>query len=314
MLLHILLLVGSLILLVVGAEGLVRGSAALALRAGITPLAIALTVVALGTSSPELAVGVAASADGNGGVALGNAIGSNISNLLLILGVSAMVRPLRVRPELLRREVPVLIGVTVLLGVLLADGVLGLTDGIVLLVACAGYIGFTFWAAHRDRLHHPELHAAEVSVRARRPAWLDGLLLLGGLAALLAGAHYVLGSSIVLAERLGMSRLAIGLTIVAIGTSLPELATSVVAAVRKEEDVAFGNVFGSNILNILLILGVASVINPIAVEGLRVLDLGVLLGSAVIIIPLMWTGGRLSRIEGTVLLLGYVAYLWSLVP
>ncbi len=310
MFLHILVIIGSLGLLVVGAEGLVRGSTSLAQRLGISSLVIGLTVVAFGTNSPELAVSLRAAASGNAVVGLGNVIGANISNLLLILGVAALIRPLHVRTDLLRREVPVLVGVTLLLVAMLWDRTLSRAEGVGLVAGSLGYLAFILVGARRN---HPP--AFEVPT-PRRPystgvalAWLAG-----GLAALLLGAWHLLGSAVVIAESLGMSRVAIGLTVVAIGTSLPELATTVVAAFHGDDDVALGNVVGSNILNILLILGLTAVIAPIEIERLRVLDTGVLVASAVLLVPLLRSGGVVSRLEGGFLVLAYVAYLVSLIP
>jgi cation:H+ antiporter len=308
-----LLMFGGLVLLAAGAEGLVRGSSSLALRLGVTPLVVGLTVVAFGTGSPELFVSVDASYRGEGGIALGNVVGSNISNIALILGVSALARPMKVRSELIRREVPLMIAVTLLLCLLLWDGTLGRFDGLLLVAGAVAYTAFAYLSARRDR---SATVAAEFDAGIKelsRPAWLDTTFVITGFAALLVGARLLLGGATVVAESFGVSRVVIGLTIVAVGTSLPELATSVVAAVRGEADVAFGNVIGSNILNVLLILGVAALIRPIEGQGLRPLDLCVMVGSAVLILPLMWRAWVLNRWEGALLLAGYVAYLYSVV-
>lgn len=305
-------ILGGLVLLALGAEGLVRGSTSIALRLGITPLVIGLTVVAFGTGSPELFVSVGAAYSGNSGIALGNIVGSNISNIALILGAAAMVRPMRVRSELIRREMPLLIGVTLLLCVLLLDGNLSRVDGILLIVGAVAYTLFAYVSARRDRQADVAAEfEADLQVRSR-PAWLDTTFVILGLVGLLIGANLLVGGATVVAESFGVSQVVIGLTVIAIGTSLPELATSVVAAARDEADVAFGNVIGSNILNILCILGVAVVIQPFEVEGLRPLDVGVLIASAILILPLMWRGWVLNRWEGALLLLGYIAYLYSL--
>lgn len=312
MLSTLLYVLGGLLLLAVGAEGLVRGSTSIALRVGVTPLVIGLTVVAFGTGSPELTVSIEAAYRGNSGIALGNVVGSNISNVALILGISALTRPMRVRSALIRREMPLMIAVTLLLCLLLWDGTLSRVDGLLLVTGSVAYTAFAYLSAKRDR---SEAVAAEFDAGIKeisRPAWLDTTFVVTGFAALLVGAKLLLGGATAVAESFGVSQVVIGLTVVAVGTSLPELATSVVAAARGEADVAFGNVIGSNILNILCILGVAALIRPFEVQGLRPLDLIALVGSAVLLLPLMWRGSVLNRWEGGVLLAGYGAYMYSL--
>ena len=314
MLFPTLFILGGLILLAAGAEGLVRGSSAIALRLGVTPLAVGLTVVAFGTGSPELFVSVEAAYRGDSGIALGNVVGSNISNIALILGLSARVRPMRVRSPLLRREVPVMIGVTLFFCLLLLDGVLSRLDGLILTVGSVAYTVFTYLAARRDRNAAVAAEFDDALAPPDRPAWVETGLILFGFAALLAGAKLLVSGATELAMRFGISQVVIGLTVIAIGTSLPELAASVAATVRGKADVAFGNVIGSNILNILLILGVAALIQPIAVQGLRPLDLAVLVASAVLLLPILWRGSILNRWEGGLLLAGYFLYLGSLLP
>ena len=309
MLVAIISILGGLILLAFGAEGLVRGSSSIALRMGVTPLVIGLTIVAFGTGSPEMIVSLQAALGGNSDLALGNIVGSNICNVALILGLAALARPLHVRSELLLREVPVMILVTVLLAAFLHDGVLGRIEGAVLAVGAVVYTIVIYRSARRQ----PEA-AVETGYVHELPSpgssWVrSALLVLGGFAGLLAGACVLVSGAVVIAQALGMSQVVIGLTVIAIGTSLPELATSVVAARRGDADVAFGNVLGSNILNILLVLGVVAMIQPVSAAGLRPLDLGVLIGSAVLVLPLMWRGRILNRWEGAILLGGYVAYV-----
>lgn len=312
MLVSSLFVIGGLVFLAVGAEALVRGSTSIALRLGVTPLVIGLTVVAFGTGSPELFVSVEAAYYGNSGIALGNVVGSNISNVALILGVSALVRPMQVQSKLIRREMPLMIAVTLLLCLLLFDGVLSRLDGLLLAVGSVAYTGFAYLSARRDRSAIVNAKFEAGMRELARPTWLDTTFVIVGFVALLIGAKLLLVGATVVATRFGVSQVVIGLSVVAIGTSLPELATSVVAAVRGEADVAFGNVIGSNILNILCILGVAALIRPFEVHDLRWLDVGVLIGSAVLILPLMWRGSVLNRWEGGALLTGYVAYLCSL--
>jgi cation:H+ antiporter len=314
MLIPSLFMLGGLVLLAAGAEGLVRGSSALALRLGVTPLVVGLTVVAFGTGSPELFVSVEAAYRGESGIALGNVVGSNISNVALILGLSALARPMKVRSELIRREVPLMIAVTLLLCLLLLfDGTLGRVEGVILAAGSVAYTAFAYVAARRDRSKTVAEEFKEALTGPRRAAWIDVAFVVAGFALLLVGARLLLIGATVVAEQFGVSQVVIGLTIVAIGTSLPELATSFVASLRGEADVAFGNAIGSNILNILLVLGVAAMIRPIETQGLRPLDLAVLAASAVLLLLLMWRGWVLNRWEGALLLAGYVAYLYSVV-
>ena len=309
----ILYLLAGLVLLALGAEGLVRGSTSVALRLGVTPLVIGLTIVAFGTGTPELLVSVEAATSGNSGMALGNIVGSNISNIALILGCAALARPMRVRSVLLRREVPLMIGVTLLLCVMLLDGGLSRVEGAILLLGSIAYTIGAYVFAKRDRNREVAAEFADSIPAVTRAPWLDAFFILAGLAALMLGAKLLVSGATVVAEALGMSQVVIGLTVVAIGTSMPELATSVVAAMKDEADVAFGNVLGSNILNILCILGLVALIRPFGVEGLATLDLVVLAGSAILLLPLMWRGSVLNRWEGAALLLGYAVYVAVLV-
>ncbi len=302
-------ILGGLVLLALGAEGLVRGSSSIALRMGVTPLVIGLTIVAFGTGSPEMIVSLQAALAGSSDLALGNIVGSNIANIALILGLSALARPLHVRSALLLREAPVMIGVTVLLVVLLLDGELGRLDGALLTAGAVTYTIGTYLASRRER--NAEV-AAEFAREMREPKASTGrsvALVLAGFAGLLAGAHVLVAGAVTIAQALGMSEVVIGLTVIAIGTSLPELATSVVAAMRNDADVAFCNVLGSNILNILLILGVVALIQPMSGTGLRTLDLGAMVASAALLYPLLWRGRILNRWEGGLLLAGYVTYV-----
>ena len=301
-----LLLVGGLVVLTAGAEGLVRGGAALALRLGITPLAVGLTVVAFGTSSPELVVSVSTALSGRGDLAVGNVVGSNIFNVAFILGVAALVRPAAVRSQTVRVDVPIVIASSALMWAFLADGRVGALDGAVLLAGAGAYTAFTLWQARRDA---PAVQAeAAEALPAGGPLWRDAAFVAGGLAFLVAGAQMLVTGAVSIAEAAGLSEAVIGLTILAVGTSLPELATSVVAAVRGQSDIAIGNVVGSNIFNVLGILGVSSLVRPLAPGGVGAVDLGVMLVLAVALLPLLWTGLRLDRLEGGALLLAYLGY------
>lgn len=309
MTLAIVSILGGLILLALGAERLVRGSSSIALRMGVTPLVVGLTIVAFGTGSPEMIVSLQAALTGSGDLALGNIVGSNIANIALILGVAALARPLQVRSVLLRREMPVMIGVTLLLLVLLRDGELGRVDGAILTAGAIAYTVGIYVASRRVRDAEVAAEFAQEMHEPQASTSRSVAFVIAGFAGLLIGAHVLVNGAVLVAQALGLSQVLIGLTVIAIGTSLPELATSVVAALRNNADVAFGNVLGSNILNILLILGVVAMIQPISATGLRTLDLAAMVGSAALLYPLLWRGRILNRWEGAMLLAGYVAYL-----
>lgn len=304
-----LALVLGLVVLYFGAQALVKGGASLALRLGLTPLVIGLTVMAFGTSSPEMVVSVQAALGGNGAISIGNVVGSNICNIALILGLCALITPLTASAQVIRREVPVMIGTSVVALLMLMDGRLARWEGALLL---AGLVIYTVLTVKQARA---ETAASEASKEYTneidpKPAGLglSIVLVIGGLGGLVVGSHFFVQGAVTLAESWGMSQVAIGLTVVAVGTSLPELATSVVAAVRKESDVAVGNVVGSNIFNVLGILGVAALIQPIDAPGLEWGDLGVMLLIAIALFPLAKSGGRVNRREGAALLAVYVGY------
>ena len=292
----------GLALLLVGADAFVRGAAALALRIGLPPLAVGLTVVAFGTSAPELVVSVQSSMEGHGGLALGNVLGSNVANMGLILGVCVLVRSAAVAPRLLQIDVPVLVAASLGALLLLLDGAIGALDGLLLLGALAGYLAFTL----RKPGGAIEIEAPEGAVG---PAWKTGATAGVGLASLVAGGSLLVAGAVDLASEAGVPEAVIGLTVVAIGTSLPELATSLVAAFRGHSDIAVGNVVGSNIFNLLGVLGVASLIAPLSAESVGLFAVAAMVGAAVLAVPLMWTGRRLVRWEGAVLLGCYVAYV-----
>lgn len=303
----------GLVLLVAGAEALVRGAARLAAAAGMSSLVIGLTVVAFGTSAPELAVSVGASLANQADLALGNVVGSNIFNVLLILGVSACITPLIVHAQLLRADLWIMLGVSALPLLMGLDGRISRTDGLILLAGIAGYTGWSIQAGRRAA--GTTLHSGEAAT-AGEPTHKHGALLssLGlvvlGLALLVIGARWLVAGAVEIASALGVSEWVIGLTIVAAGTSLPEVATSVVAAVRGERDIAVGNVVGSNIFNILAVLGAAAVGNSgvrVSPEALR-FDLPVMLLVAAGCLPIFYTGRRVDRWEGAVFLGAYVAY------
>jgi cation:H+ antiporter len=309
MLAPLLSIAAGLVLLVAGASALVRGAASLALRFGVSPLIVGLTVVAFGTSAPELVVSVGAALDGAGGIAIGNVVGSNIANIGLILGVAALVRPIPIESGLLRRDVPLMLLATLAASALLLDGALGALGGAALVAALLAYVG---WNVYLSRVS-PDQVAAEELPPMTGAAWVDPLWILGGLAGLVLGADLLVGGAVVIATTLGVSNAVVGLTVVGVGTSLPELATSLVATVRGQSAIAAGNVVGSNLFNLLGILGAAAVVAPLSAPGLTIVDVAVMMGSALAMTLFMWTARRVGRAEGGLLLAGYVAYVAFLV-
>ena len=307
MLLDAVLIAAGLALLTAGAEGLVRGGAALAIRFGITPLAVGLTVVAYGTSSPEMVVSVSTALADQGNLAIGNVVGSNIFNIALILGVAALVRPAAVQAQTVRLDVPIVIGTAVLLAALLLDGAISRGEGATLIAGALTYTAFTLWSARRETAA-VQAEASEALLHEPSPAWRDALYVAGGLALLVGGSRMLVAGAVSIAQGAGMSEAVIGLTILAAGTSLPELATSLVAAVRGQSDIAIGNVVGSNIFNVVAIVGVSALVRPLAASGIGVVDLAVMVAVSVLLLPLLWTGFRLNRWEGALLLTVYAGY------
>lgn len=308
----LLLFLAGTALLIGGAEGLVRGAAGLAGRLGIPPLVVGLTVVAFGTSSPEVAVTVMSVVEGQGDLAFGNVVGSNIFNVLFILGLSALIVPLVVARRLWRIDVPVMIGVSLLGALAAADGEVSRLEGGVLLIGIVAYTVFLLRVAQRERA---PVDVGAVPAR-RDPLVYQVALIAGGLALLVLGSRWLVAGAVALARAFGISELVIGLTIVAAGTSLPEVASSVVAAVRGQRDIAVGNVIGSNVFNILMVLGLAAVVAPsgvpVAAAALRV-DLPVMLAVALACLPIFFTGYRIDRWEGALFLALYAAYTAFLV-
>jgi cation:H+ antiporter len=308
---NLLLLAAGLGLLVLGAEWLVRGAARIAAGAGVSPLVIGLTVVAFGTSAPELAVSVSSALSGQPDLAVGNVVGSNISNVLLILGASALVSPLVVAAPLIRLEVPVMIGVSVLALLLGGDGALGRIDGALLAAGAVAYTLFQVRQSRRETDGVREEFAQEFGGGPGR-RWPDVGRVVVGCGLLVWGSRWLIQGAVVTAEALGVSELVIGLTVVAFGTSLPELATSVVAALHGERDIAVGNVVGSNIFNVLSVLGVTAVVSPLPVTvppaALR-FDLPVMIVVALACLPIFASGHVIARWEGALFLAYYGAYL-----
>ncbi len=309
----IIYLVGGLIMLFIGAEGLVRGSSNLAIKIGIAPLVVGLTVVSFGTSAPELVVSLNAAISGNGSISLGNIIGSNIANIALILGVAALIRPLKVHANVIMREIPIMIAISVLLLILLIDGEVGFIDGIILVGGLIIYLVVNVILARKEKNAEVDAEFKE-GLKSKFGIPLSIVFIIVGLGLLLFGANLFVQSAVVIAKIFNVSDAIIGLTIVAIGTSLPELITSVVAAYKKEADIAIGNLVGSNIFNILGILGITALVIPISSLGISYVDLGVMLFTAIILFSLSRTGFSISRFEGAFLLAGYAGYIYYLVP
>ncbi len=305
----------GLVLLFLGGEGLVRGSAALALRLGLTPLMVGLTVVAFGTSAPELVVSVQAALAGKGDVAIGNVIGSNILNIGLILGLTALIHPLRVQLQILRIDLPIMIAASALAAWMLADRAAGRTEGAVLACGLLAYVSFTVVFAKKVKPSaEVEAEFAEGIPPVSGSIARDLLFIAAGLALLAGGSYFLVAGAVSMARGFGVSEAVIGLTIVSLGTSMPELVTCVVAARKKEPDIALGNIIGSNIFNLLGILGFAAFVCPITAEGIRMTDLFVTLAFAITLLPILSSGRQMTRVEGTVLLAGYAAYVIALWP
>lgn len=307
-----LMFVGGLVALTVGADLLVRGSSRIASSMGISPLVVGLTVVALGTSSPELAVGVGAALVGQGDIAVGNVVGSNIFNVLVILGLSALVVPLVVAQQIVRFDVPVLIGCSLWLLLISMDGSIGRFDGALLFLGVIAYTSFLVWQARKERNASVLAEYADAYPRTRAGHWLINLsLILIGLLLLVFGADWLVTAAVKFARQLGISELVIGLTVVAAGTSLPEVAASVVAAVKGERDIAVGNAIGSCIYNIFLVLGVTALVAPAGIavaQSVLNFDLPVMIAVSAACLPILFTGHRIDRWEGAVFLAYYLVY------
>jgi len=315
------LFIAGLLALVVGAELLVRGASKLALSFGLSPLVVGLTIVAFGTSAPEVAVSLGAVFEGQTDIAIGNVVGSNIFNVLFILGLSALITPLVVNIQLIRQEVPIMVGISLLLVVLSLDGTVSAIDGAMLFALLVAYTVFLVIQSRKETQAANDEYAAEVQPAApgswdsKLPAQL--LLMVGGLACLVIGAQWLVDSAVVFAKALGVSDVVIGLTIVAAGTSMPEVATSVMAAIKGERDIAVGNVVGSNTFNILGCLGLSGMasgsLGLVVPEAVLNFDMWVMLAVALACIPVFMTGREIARWEGAVFLLYYVAYVAYLI-
>ena len=311
----VVLFVAGLGLLVLGAEWLVRGASRLAGALGISPLVIGLTVVAFGTSAPEVAVSVKSAWAGQPDLALGNVVGSNIFNVLFILGASAIITPLVVSSQLIRLDVPVMIGLSVLVFLLAGDGSIGRLDGALLFAGVVVYTAFQVRQSRKESAAIRDEYAQEYAPkRSSTPANLA--LVAAGLALLVLGSRWLVNGAVAFAQALGVSELVIGLTIVAAGTSLPEVATSILAAFRGERDIAVGNVVGSNIFNLLAVLGLSGLVAPgglPAPAALLRFDLPVMVAVALACLPIFASGAVIARWEGALFLFYYAAYTAYLV-
>jgi cation:H+ antiporter len=310
----VVLFIAGLVLLVVGAEVLVRGASRLAAAIGISPLVVGLTVVAFGTSSPEFAVSAQSAWAGQADIAVGNVVGSNIFNILLILGASALVTPLIVSAQLVRRDVPLMIAVSVLVLLLGLDGSIGRLEGLILFSGIVAYTLYSIRESRKEQQAIQEEYAHEFGDEAERrhPHWaLDIFLIVAGLVLLALGARWLVDGAATFARAFGVDELLIGLTIVAAGTSLPEVATSLLAAMRGERDIAVGNVVGSNIFNLLGVLGFGGLISPAPVEvspTALAFDIPAMIAVAVACLPVFFTGYTIGRWKGALFLAYYVAY------
>lgn len=308
------LIIAGFALLLFGGESVVRGSVALAQRLGVSPLIVGLTIVGFGTSLPEMVVSVNAALVGSPGLAVGNVVGSNIANILLILGVAAVIAPIAVHPGAVKRDLLGMSAATLVYVGLGMSGQIVFWQGVLMLIALMSYIGFTVWQDNKSNDEAAEMHrdeAAEMGEIPLRTVSIAGIIIVG-LFAVVVGAEWLVTGATTLATEFGVPEEVIGLTVVAIGTSLPELATSIVAAYRRHSDVCVGNVLGSNLFNLFGITGVTALFVPLPFSDKIVsFDLWILLAATAIIIPFMLTGRRISRPEGIVLLILYVSFIAS---
>ena len=312
MTLAIIYLLAGLVLLYFGAEGLVRGSASLALRLGLSPLVVGLTVVAFGTSSPELMVSLKAAMNGQGDISVGNVVGSNICNIGLILGLCALITPISTNSQIVRVDIPIMLGITALSTALLAGGRLGRGEGFFLFALLVAYLIFSIQLARRQPADSLGAEFGEEVKISKRGLAVDVLMVIGGLVLLVFGARFLVDGAVIIARTFGWSEALIGLTIVAIGTSLPELATSLLAAIKKESDIAVGNIVGSNIFNLLGILGLTAMVHPLQAAGIGTVDLVVMAAFSLVLWPMAFHQQRIIRPEGALLLAGYAGYVFWL--
>ena len=309
-----LYITGGLVLLFFGADWLVQGAVTLALHLGLSPLIVGLTVVALGTSVLEALVSVQAQLGHQGGIALGNVIGSNILNIALILGLSSLILPLKVDSRIVKADVPLLTGATFMLVVLLEDFHISRMEGAFLLLCIVFYVTGNIMTVKRTSPEEDKIEGMEIPEDSGKTLWRDVGFLILGIVTLGFGANFLVTGAVDLARIFGLSEALIGLTIVSIGTGTPELATALMAAFRKSPDLAIGNVVGSNLFNIMFVLGIAGLVAPLDGNGISSIDLYVMLGVTFLLLPTVWTGRILDRKEGFLFLAIYVGYLYHLWP
>jgi len=307
-------IIGGLILLYFGANWLVQGAITLSLHLGLSPLIVGLTVVALGTSLPEALVSVQAAIGHQGGIAIGNVVGSNILNIALILGLSAFFNPLKVDSHLVKADVPLLAGATFMLVVLLEDFHISRMEGAFLLLCIVGYVAGNIMTVKRTPPEENKIEGVELPEDHSKNLWRDISFLFIGLIALAFGSNFLVTGAVDLARIWGLSEALIGLTIVSIGTGTPEMATALMAAYRKRADLAIGNAVGSNLFNIMFVLGIAALVAPLDGKGISSIDLYVMLGVTILLLPTVWTGRILDRKEGFLFLAIYVGYMYHLWP
>ena len=307
-----ILIIGGLVLLYFGADWLVKGAVTISLKFGLSPLIVGLTVVALGTSLPEALVSIQATLDNQGGIALGNVIGSNILNIALILGLSSLLQPLKVDSHLVKADVPILVGASFLLIVLLEDFHISRMEGALLLLGIVFYVTGNIMTVKRTSPAEDQIEGMEVPEDPSKNLLRDIGFLILGLIALALGSNFLVEGSVDLARIWGLSEALIGLTIVSIGTGTPELATALMAAYRKTADIAIGNAVGSNIFNIFFVVGLAGLIAPINGTQISPTDLYVMFGLTFLLLPTVWTGMVLDRKEGFLFVAIYVAYIYYL--
>ena len=314
LLLITLYITGGLVLLYFGADWLVQGAITLALHLGLSPLIVGLTVVALGTSIPEALVSVQAAIGHQGGIAIGNVVGSNILNIAMILGLSALISPLKVDSHIVKADVPLLSGATFMLVVLLEDFHISRMEGAFLLLCIVGYVVGNIMTVKKTSPEDNKIDGLEVQKDSGKTFWRDIALLIVGIITLGFGANFLVTGAVDLARIWGLSEALIGLTIVSIGTGTPELATALMAAYRKSADLAIGNAVGSNLFNIMFVLGIAGLVAPLDATGINPSDLYVMLAVTLLLLPTVWTGRVLDRKEGFMFLAIYVGYIYHLWP
>jgi cation:H+ antiporter len=309
LILDLILFCGGLALLYFGAEWLVSSAARIAADFGISSFILGLTLVSFGTSAPELVVSGLASYRGSGGLAMGNVLGSNIANIALILGIAALILPIRVRPDLLSRDLPIMLGSAALVPLLGWSGTISRAEGGLLLTLFVLYLGLLGVKARREAVSLTDLVGLDDESVPRSRLARDLGVALAGLVALSIGANLLVGAASRMAVVFGVPDVVIGLTLVAFGTSLPELAASVSAALRGESQLVIGNIVGSNIFNVLLILGVAAMVGPLPVPGSTRIDALIVLGLSLAMLPVVLTGRRVDRVEGGILFASYLGFL-----